>query len=77
MSWQGKDCQVEFQFRKCAYSSKMKESCYANAFDSRLPLTMYLQMCMRHYQSVDQVINAILEENLPPTLAQVDRSLAE
>ena len=77
MSWQGKDCQVEFQFRKCAYSSKMKESCYGNAFDSRLPLTLYSQMCMRHYQSVDQVINALLEENLPPTLAQVDRSLAE
>ena len=75
MSWQGKGCQVGFQFCKCAHFGKMKESCYGNAFDSRLPLTMYLQMCMRHYQSVDQVINALLEENLPPTLAQVDRSL--
>ena len=68
---------MEFQFRKCAHSGKMKESCCGNAFDGRLPLNMYLQMCMRHYQSVDQVINALLEENLPPTLAQVDRSLAE
>ncbi|KAF6029822.1 ASCC2 [Bugula neritina] len=36
----------------------------------------FIQMCLDHYKSADHVINALLENSLPPFLSTLDRTLA-